>query len=163
MTNIRRYFDGNHFVFTTHVVYKRNPILITHGDLLNDALAQYSQSLIAWAILPDHFHCLLEYNDENPSNIFRKIKLSFSAQYRKRLNRPSGRVWQYRFWDHLIRNQVDLNNHIDYIHYNPVKHGYVEGPVEWKASSIHNYFKKGYYQTDWGTKEPENMVGEFGE
>ncbi len=163
MTNIRRYFDENNVVFTTHVTYQRNPILIKHCDLLIDALAHYEHSLIAWAILPDHFHCLLEYHDKSPSNIFRKIKLSFSTNYRRRLGRASGRVWQYRFWDHIIRNQIDLNSHIDYIHYNPVRHGYVKSPFDWEASSIHAFFAKGYYQRDWGAQEPSGIIGDFGE
>jgi REP-associated tyrosine transposase len=72
-------------------------------------------------------------------------------------------IWQRRFWDHIIRNQTDLNKHIDYIHYNPVKHGYVNSPFEWEYSSIHVYRDKGYYQSDWGMKEDLNIGGEFGE
>jgi len=88
------------------------------------------------------------------------FKLSFASLYRKKHNQNAGRVWQSRFWDHIIRNEKDLNNHIDYIHYNPVKHGLVKSPFEWKYSSIHEY--KEYYQTDWGKKE-FLFEGDYGE
>ena len=60
-------------------------------------------------------------------------------------------VWQRRFWEHLIRNQQDLNRHIAYIHYNPVKHGLAKAPVEWAYSSFHRYVEKGIYNLTWGS------------
>ena len=76
--------------------------------------------------------------------------MSFGVHFRIRMNIDFGRAWQHRFCDHAIRNQDDLNNHLDYIHYNPVKHGYTLNPLDWEYYSIHGYFKDGYYSDDWG-------------
>jgi len=69
--------------------------------------------------------------------------------------------WQNRFWDHIIRNQDDINKHIDYIHYNPVKHGLTARPFSWEHSSIHEY--KDYYGADWGVEEKPEFGDEYGE
>ena len=114
-------------------------------------------------ILPDHFHMLFDAGEFNPSKIIQRIKMSFGATYRIKLRLKSGRVWQNRFWDHIIRDQDDLHNHINYIHYNPVKHGLVTKPSNWRYSSIHEYIEDGVYTRDWGAKEPDNLEGEFGE
>ena len=97
------------------------------------------------------------------SQDFRPTLLKVSARYRIRNKSTSGRIWQYRFWDHIIRDQNDLNKHIDYIHYNPVKHNLVQNPFEWKYSSIHEFKIEGYYSDDWGVKDRLTFKGEFGE
>ena len=74
-----------------------------------------------------------------------------------------GRVWQNRFWDHIIRDEKDLNKHIDYIHYNAVKHGIVANAIEWKYSSIHQYFEDELHSKEWGSTEKLSFVGDFGE
>jgi len=79
------------------------------------------------------------------------------------MNLASGRVWQNRFWDHIIRNQEDLNRHIDYIHFNPVKHGFVKSPFDWSHSSIHKYHAEGFYTRGWGLIDTLKFKGEFGE
>jgi len=72
-------------------------------------------------------------------------------------------IWQQRLWEHEIRNTEDLNNHLDYLHYNPVKHGYVDKVADWKYSSFHRFVDKGYYDIDWGSGVViKNMAG-FGE
>ena len=88
--------------------------------------------------------------------------MSFGKLYLKRTGQESGRVWQNRFWDHIIRDEQDLKNHLDYIHYNPVKHGLANSPFEWKESSFHQFRKQGHYPEDWGVSEIE-FDGEFGE
>ena len=167
MTNIRRYFRSNETAFLTSVTYKRLPILIDNFELLRDSfkhhLFRINAELVAWVVLPDHFHMLLSSNGDDISNLMRKIKLSFSSQYRKSMQLKSGRIWQYRYWDHIIRNQNDYNRHIDYIHYNPVKHGYVSSPIDWGHSSFREFLNEGYYSEGWGVKEGLNFDGEFGE
>jgi putative transposase len=120
-------------------------------------------ALIAFAILPDHMHLIIDPKNNNLSSIVQKIKLSFSKKLRYRMKTYGGNIWQKRFWDHIIRNQDDLNSHLDYIHYNPVKHGFANNPLEWEFSSIQNYYEKGYYSMDWGTKEDVIINGDFGE
>ena len=62
-------------------------------------------------------------------------------------------IWRRRFWEHTIRDDADLRHHIDYIHYNPVKHGYVSRPLDWPHSSFHRYVKRGLLASDWGVGE----------
>ncbi|MFZ5833617.1 MAG: REP-associated tyrosine transposase [Planctomycetota bacterium] len=66
-------------------------------------------------------------------------------------------VWQRRFWEHTIRDEADLEAHFDYIHYNPVKHGLVERPLDWPSSTFHRWRTAGHYAADWaaGEREPE--------
>jgi putative transposase len=116
---------------------------------------------MAWVILPDHFHFLIDVKKANISKILQQIKLSYSVRFRKIHGFDYGKVWQNGFWDHVIRDQKDLNNHLDYIHYNPVKHGMTYSPFEFEHSSIQIY--KDYYQKDWGVVEPLKFDGEFGE
>ena len=113
--------------------------------------------------MPDHFHVLIDSKDVSPSDIMKSFKLSFGYNYRKRKGLKSGRIWQARYWDHIIRNREDLNNHIDYIHYNPVKHGMINNPFHYEHSSASKYLKDGYYSNDWGVKESFELEEEFGE
>lgn len=167
MTNIRRYFRPGDISFLTHVTYKRMPVLIADFDLLcrawHSLKAETTIKLLAWVVLPDHMHVLVENRGHDLSILTKKFKLSFSYQYRKRHGLARGRVWQYRFWDHIIRNQDDLNRHIDYIHYNPIKHGMSTDPKNYRFSSFLSYYSRGYYGDDWGCRESIEFNGEYGE
>ena len=151
----------------THVTYDRKPLLIDNIDLWYDSirfiktLKQFE--LIAWVILPDHLHLIIDYGAGDLSYLMKRTKMKFAGLYRSRWGLDSGRVWQYRFWDHMIRNEDDFRNHVDYIHYNPVKHGFVVRPGDWKHSSFKEYYERGYYGTDWGVNEPEGFDGSYGE
>jgi len=59
-------------------------------------------------------------------------------------------IWQRRYWEHTLRNEADFARHADYIHYNPVKHGYVDQVIDWPHSSFHRFVKLGIYPSDWG-------------
>ena len=61
-------------------------------------------------------------------------------------------IWQHRFWENVLRNETDFMRHFEYIHYNPVKHGYVSAPKEWPYSSFHRYVRSGIYPSDWGMR-----------
>jgi putative transposase len=130
---------------------------------MNNTIKKYNLDLMAWVILPDHFHLIIDFRGLDVSNIIQRMKMSFAAYYRKRMDLNSGRVWQHRFWDHIIRDEKDMNRHIDYIHYNPVKHGYVTRPIDWEESSIHNFIKRGLYTRDWENKETPGFNGDYGE
>lgn len=166
MTNIRRYWQDAHTCFMTHVTYKRLPVLVEHFDLFWQAVTKTRErdrfDLLAWVVLPDHCHLLVASGHANPSLFVRKFKLSFSTSLRGRVGQRAGRTWQYRFWDHIIRSQDDLNRHIDYIHYNPVKHGLVIAASDYQYSSFHDYHRDGVYSADWG-REAIEFDGEFGE
>ena len=165
MTNIRRYFKPGSVYFLTHVTQNRKPILVDNFDLLKESVKsvrqEYPFDLIAWVVLPDHCHLLINPLDYQLSSLMRKIKLQFSSKYRSRVGLIKGQVWQNRFWDHVIRDEIDMTTHFDYIHINPAKHGLVENPFGWPYSSAVKYVEQGFYSDDWsGT---DSFDGEFGE
>jgi putative transposase len=132
------------------VTHNRIPILVDHVDLLRDAMNRYiGDKMIAWVILPDHCHFLMNLGDENMPTLMKRVKLSFSTSYRKRVGMREGQVWQYRYWDRIIRNERDMQSCFDYIHFNPVKHRLVESPFEWAHSSAQGFQRSGYYEDDW--------------
>jgi len=90
------------------------------------------------------------------------VKQSFLMQFHERTGH-SGKVWQYRFWDHIVRDEDDLRRHLDYIHYNPVKHGMVTDPFAYYLSSAVVYLNRGQYERNWGTTSEPDLGGEYGE
>ena len=165
MTNIRRYYKEGQVYFITCVTHNRKRLLIRNIDLFWESISAVKKKLIfdilSWVIIPDHFHMIIDPKDSNLSDIVKRIKLSFSKKYSFEQKSITGHIWQYRFWDHIIRDQKDLNKHLDYIHYNPVKHNLVKTPFEYEFSSLEKY--KDYYSEDWGAKEKLEFDGEFGE
>jgi len=105
-------------------------------------------TVVAWALLPDHLHCIwsLPPDDARFSIRWSLIKRSVSYQLKdSNWVREGGSLWQNRFWEHCIRDEKDLARHFDYIHFNPVKHGLVKEPTDWEWSTFHTYEKLGYY------------------
>jgi putative transposase len=147
MSNLRRYYQKGDTCFITCVTYNRVPILIDQHKLLETAIKRTDEridfKIIAKIIMPDHIHLIINNEEGELSNIIQRIKMSFAALYKQEAGITRERIWQNRFWDHIIRNQEDLNRHIDYIHYNPVKHGLANSPFDWQYSSIHEYAKEG--------------------
>jgi len=123
-------------------------------------------------VMPDHIHAVWTLPENNRDFAIRwsLIKSGFTRQCEdscrgvanaSRIVRKEQAVWQHRFWEHQIRNEDDFIRHIEYIHYNPVKHGYVKAPAEWQYSSFHRYVQGGAYAADWGSGQeiifPENI------
>jgi putative transposase len=115
----------------------------------------------AYVILPDHLHCIwtLPNDDVDFSIRWRLIKSYFTRDCAEHSNDISSKsrkhkkekcIWQRRFWEHVIRDENDFVQHVDYIHYNPVKHGYVTDPADWLNSSFNFYKSKGVYLKGWG-------------
>jgi len=167
MSKLRRYPTLGRAVFVANVTFQRRPLLVDHIDLLQSAIENTRTrapfDLVAWVVLPDHFHLLIDPHEASISTLMQRIKLSFATALRHRLKLRSGRVWQNRFWDHIIRDQEDMNRHIDYIHFNSVKHGYATSPFDWPHSSAGEYLERNTYDPDWGTREKIIIQGEFGE
>jgi len=167
MSKLRRYFSEGYYYFVTTVTFNRVPILVENIDLYHIAIGRtckrFDLDIIAWVVLPDHLHLLLNPKINNLSNVMKVFKQDFGFLYRQRLGIRTGRVWQLRFWDHAIRDQDDMNLHIDYIHYNPIKHGLVMVTREYIHSSFLNYVRDGYYDMNWGDKEEIDFDGEYGE
>ncbi|MBN2227124.1 MAG: transposase, partial [candidate division Zixibacteria bacterium] len=120
-------------------------------------------NIIAWVVLPDHAHIVLDPMKSDIPKLMRKIKLAFSKNYRIKAGMKSGRVWQNRYWDHIIRDQNDFNRYIDYIHYNPVKHNLVLDALDYEYSSLSEFMKNGLYPPNWGKKDTLTFDGDFGE
>jgi len=108
----------------------------------------------AIVVMPNHIHAVwtLPQGDADYSIRWRNIKSAFTQQIEtekrpavsaRRRHKKEQAIWQPRFWEHRIRDEMDYGRHIDYTHYNPVKHGYVQRPVDWPYSSIHRYIRQG--------------------
>jgi len=170
---------GGTFFFTV-VAYERRPILTTKvvRTALREAIQQARTTLPfqidAWVLLPDHLHCVwaLPEGDANFSARWAIIKRRVSGACAAEINTPrsdSGHkrnkraFWQRRFWEHQIRDDVDMARHLDYIHWNPVKHGLVKAVKDWPYSSFHKYVSQGVYPSDWGGSEIVGVEDNFGE
>ena len=143
------------------------PLLVENAQFLQESITETKKTsnfkIIARVIMPDHFHIIINPLENDLSIIMKKVKLRFSYRYRHLHKLYKGTLWQTRYWDHIIRNQDDMNRHIDYIHYNPVKHGLVKNPVIWPHSSIHEYVRAGIYTKDWGAQDMSFTNRDFGE
>lgn len=169
--------------FFTVVAFGRQPIL-TNDQVraaLREGIQEVQQSMPftieAWVLLPDHLHTIwtLPENDDNFGSRWAVIKrivskrcgslegLSESVR-NSRSKRGESPIWQRRFWEHCIRDERDLQRHLDYIHWNPVKHAYVKRVMDWPYSTFHRFVNNGIYPTDWGgINEGEIVDLDFGE
>lgn len=120
-------------------------------------------------MLPEHLHCIwtLPDGDTDFSTRWNLIKGYFSRQIpagenvsKSRTDKRERGIWQRRFWEHCLRDQDDFNRHIDYIHWNPVKHGWVQRVRDWPHSSFHRYVQAGIYPLDWLGDEVEEIDGD---
>jgi putative transposase len=114
----------------------------------------------AVVVMPDHLHCVwrLPEEDSDFSSRWREIKKFVTRRIMPENAATQAQVWQPRFWEHLIRDAKDWRRHIDYIHYNPVKHGYSSAPREWQYSSFHTAVRRGWYEPNWGRACPDNLT-----
>ncbi len=156
----RRFYQSGGWYFFTVVTGNRNPILIDNIERLREAfrlcLSRYPFEIEAIVILPDHLHALwkLPEGDADFSRRWMVIKRKFSSglsgaviSASKAKKREKG-IWQRRFWEHYIRDEEDWRRHVDYIHFNPVKHGYVSEPQNWQYSSYQKAIDKGWYEAN---------------
>lgn len=162
--NYRRYYIPNATIFIVGATKNRVPYfsLKENINLFNKILAKTKEKfpfeVPALVILPDHFHMLLKPIGCNFSEVMLSFKKRLTDNYKKR-NRITANFnfWQNRFWDHVIRNDKDFKMHLDYIHYNPIKHGYVAKPEIWRYSSYLKWVQRGEYQIGWGHMEIESL------
>ena len=176
--NYRRAFTPGGTFFFTLVTYQRRPIFSSPEaiNLLRGSFRYVMErspfTIVASVILPDHIHSIWTLPEESSdySTRWRLIKSHFTRQWcekeslsenASRVQKGEKDVWQRRFWEHLIRDEADLTRHIEYIHYNPVKHGAVNSPGNWEYSSFIKYVRDGIYPADWGGNG-EKWEGEQG-
>ena len=176
MTEYRRNFvKGGSYFFTVALADRSQRLLVDHIDNLRQAFRQvkalYPFSLDAIVVLPEHLHCIwtLPSGDDNYPERWRRIKALFSRSLPNSNPRSSSKmlkgergIWQRRYWEHTLRDETDWHRHIDYIHYNPVKHEYVDQVAEWRYSTFHRYVEAGIYPSDWGGNGVAGE-GKFGE
>jgi putative transposase len=165
MPNYRRARTEGATWFFTVVTAGRRPFLATENSisiLRQSVLATFQRKpfhIDAWVILPDHMHAIwtLPADDMDFSTRWGLIKASFSRNsnlpHASAPRHDSG-LWQPRFWEHRIRDIKDYHAHMDYTHYNPVRHGLVTRVNDWPHSSFHRAVRAGCYSADWGSVEP---------
>jgi len=168
MSNYLRYCVPNSIVFITIVTYNRKKILLENVDLLRNSIkfSPYKFDILAGAIMPDHLHILIKPNNMSElSKIISSIKYGFSKFLPKDKNLSQSKIskgekgiWQRRFYDHIIRDEEDYYKHLDYIHYNPIKHGYVKTAKNWEYSSFNKFVKLGLYENDWCNFEDKHNI-----
>jgi putative transposase len=180
MPDYRRAFVPGGTYFFTVKTSEHQPLLTQepYRLALRQAIVEVRALLpfesIARILLPDHIHTVwtLPDGDANFSLRWSLIKQRVTRRFMdksdlasvriSRQKRREGTIWQRRFWEHLIRNDVDLERHVDYIHYNPVKHGYVSRVLDWPYSTFHRYVRRGVYPADWASGYKDEQA-EFGE
>ena len=156
---------GATYFFTLALADRRSGLLVSHIEALRLAYRRardlHPFATVAICVMPDHLHAIwrLPQGDTDFALRWRVLKSGFSRQFAadsrrspSKIRRREKGIWQRRYWEHQIRDAVDLQRHIDYIHYNPVKHGYAEQVRDWSFSSFHHYVALGHYPEDWGGK-----------
>lgn len=159
--------------FTVNIAERQKTLLTGHINVLRNAIKKVKQNhpfdIEAMVILPDHLHALwtLPENDADFSLRWNLIKAGFSRELAKteRISKSRQRkgergIWQRRFWEYLIRDDNDYERHVDYIHINPVKHGYVEKPIDWPFSSLHRFVKNEILPASWAVVDIDGKYGE---
>ena len=163
MPNYRRAFvPGGTYFFTVAIADRRAALLTERIDALSHAFRMVRAwrpfAMPAFVVLPDHLHCIwaLPENDADFPARWNRVKGEFSRHVDgrgyaspSRISKRERGIWQRRYWEHLIRDERDLRNHIDYIHFNPVKHGLVTQVADWPHSSFHRFVREGVLPVDW--------------
>ena len=166
--NFHRYYIPGTAVFITQVVQDRQPVFRDPQivELLRSTLRTVKElhpfTMLAYVFLPEHFHILIQPTGEsNFSQIMHSLKPNFTKQYKRltgKTESESFKFWQKRFWDHVIRDEHDLENHLHYIHYNPVKHGLIADPRNWVDSSYMEWEMRGLYSKELNWEEPNDSL-----
>ena len=153
---------GGTYFFTVNLADRSRRLLTEHIDLLRNSVKRVKYrhpfESVAWVVLPEHLHAVwtLPPGDADFSTRWLLIKAAFSRGIPREdhvpvapLRKGERGIWQHRFWEHFVRDEDDLHRHIDYVHFNPVKHGYAERAGLWPYSSIHRYIRQGVLAPDW--------------
>ena len=176
MATFRRYFNNRQeYIFVTFVTYNRREILIPNIDLFKESIkyakTKFIFDIFAIAVMKEHCHLIIntDKSQEVPL-IIKSLKYYFSSNISdeyiyKNLSESAKKrnekgIWQRRYYDHIIRDEEDLFRHVDYIHYNSVKH-YNILPKDWKYSSFINFVKKNWYDINWCNFKDEYKINEL--
>lgn len=153
---------GGTFFFTVNLADRSADLLVRHVEAFRTTVRKVRHThpfeIVAMVVLPDHLHAVwsLPGGDRDYPMRWSLIKSGFSRALpaaervsTARLRKRERGIWQRRYWEHQIRDDLDLSRHVDYIHINPVKHGYVGHAAEWPHSSIHRYIRAGMLPENW--------------
>ena len=164
MPNYRRLFvPGGTWFFTVNLLERQgNDLLLreiaTLRQVVRRVKARYPFEINAWVVLPEHLHAVLTLppGDSNFSLRWHLIKSGFSRALPKiehisSIRQAAGErgIWQRHYWEHCIRDVVDYQRHVDYVHVNPLKHGWVNRVCDWPYSTFHREVAAGIYPIDW--------------
>lgn len=171
---IRSQVAGGTYFFTLTLAQRNTNLITANIELLRLAYQRANTlhpfTTIAICILPDHIHAIwkMPQDDGDYALRWRMIKSQFSRNFSANQQRSNSKIkhrekgiWQRRYWEHQIRDDIDLQRHVDYVHFNPVKHGLVNQVKDWPHSTFHRYVKEGVYAENWGNGFDEK--GAFGE
>jgi putative transposase len=163
---------GGAFFFTVNLRNRRDSLLVDHADALrqivSDVRVQLPFNIDAMVVLPDHWHAVwtLPLNDQAYASRIRLIKARFTKHLLRegvaiaQDDRGEYKLWQRRFWEHTVRDDHDFETHVNYVHINPVKHGYAKRPADWAHSTIHRFIANGTVTSNWAVGEVEGKFGE---
>jgi len=167
---------GATWFFTLTLANRRSRLLVEQAPLLRQVFRQVRErhpfDIVAMVVLPDHLHTIwsLPQGDGDYPMRWSLIKSAFSRNVPRTESISSSRrskrergLWQRRYWEHQIRDADDLQRHLDYIHYNPVKHGHVLRASDWPCSSIHRYIRQEMITADWAAGERIFAGADYGE
>ena len=167
---------GATYFFTVKIATAGSDLLVDHVAELRTAysnvIREYPVETIAICILPDHLHAIwrLPADDDDYPSQWRRMKAEFSrflpssfVRSESKVRRGERGIWQRRFWEHRIRDDVDLLNHLHYVHFNPVKHGLVRRVIDWPYSTFHRDVRRGLFPEDWAGEFAPDDEGQFGE
>jgi putative transposase len=170
----RNRVPGGTYFFTVTLNDRRGVLLVSHITDLREAVRKVRGArpfhIDVWVVLPDHMDCIwtLPENDTDFPGRWRAIKIAFSKSLPPTeprssimIRRVERGIWQRRFWEHTIRDDRDYAAHMDYIHFNPVKHGLVSHVGDWPFSSFPRCVANGIYPRDWAETAVE--LAESGE
>ena len=163
---------GGTYFFTVNLADRSSRLLVERIADLRAAVRIVKQrhpfEIVAWVVLPDHMHAVwrLPEGDRDFSRRWSLIKSGFSRAITRGEAIPASHagkrergIWQRRFWEHLIRDEIALQRHVDYVHINPVKHGHVKRAVDLPHSSIHRYIRAGWLTADWACDPDGGDIG----
>lgn len=182
MPNYKRSFVNGGTFFFTVTSFNRQKIFTSPAfrtalrKSILETQQQFPFEINAWVLLPDHIHCIwtLPDDDYDYSKRWSMIKrlVTQACKYHlplnnltapSRLKRNESTIWQRRFWEHTISNNSDYENHLNYIYWNPVKHGHSNSVSEWPYSTFHRDVKNGFYDKKWGDNFREEDNINYGE
>ena len=166
---------GGTYFFTVNLAERRSDLLVRHIDSLRASMKSVKDAhpfaILAMVVLPEHLHAIwrLPPDDADYPLRWSLIKAGFSRRLAKgehicasRQAKHERGIWQRRYWEHQIRDEIDLARHVDYIHYNPVKHGWVTHPVDWPHTTLHGTIERKMASRDWGVQTGDDVDG-YGE